>query len=123
MLSVSEQNFGQIAILRCSGRLVLGREISLLRTAVMSQSDKRIVVLDLAEIEAIDGSGVGLLVSLHNWTRANHIEMKLMNPGKQVQEVLELTTLHAVLDIWSCEDLASLLSGAARPAYFEELSA
>ncbi len=120
MLNVSEQNLGQIAVLRCSGRLVLGNEITLLQRAVISQSSKRIVVLDLAGIDAIDGSGVGLLVFLHAWTRANHIEMRLMDPAKRVQEILELTNLQSVLATWSCEDLASLLSGAARPAHVDE---
>ena len=99
---------------------MLGKEISLLQKAIISQSSKRIVVLDLAGIDAIDGSGVGLLVFLHAWTRANHMEMKLMNPAKRVQEILELTNLQSVLATWSCEDLASLLSGAARPAHVDE---
>src|SRR6266705_2881491 len=97
MLNVSEQNFGQIAVLRCSGRLVLGKEISLLQKAIISQSSKRIVVLDLAGIDAIDGSGVGLLVFLHAWTRANHMEMKLMNrrlAAPHCRELAELRELY-----------------------------
>jgi anti-anti-sigma factor len=86
----------------------------------MSQSDKRIVVLNLSDVDAIDGSGVGLLAFLQAWTRANHMELKLMNPARQVQEVLEITNLHSVLDTWYCEDLASLLSGVPSRAYVDE---
>lgn len=116
MFDVRNHNFGQVAVLCCSGRLVLGEDLSLLRRAVMSSLGGRIVVLDLDAIEAIDGSGVGLLVSLHNWTSDSHMEMKLMSPPRHLQEILELTGLQSVFDTWSCEDLAALLSDMAKPA-------
>lgn len=118
MLNVRIHNLGHVAVLRCSGRLVLGEQTDLLRTAVMmSQATEQIVVLDFSAIDAIDASGAGFLASLLDWTRANRIEMKLMNASRQVQEVLELTDLNCVLDTWSCEDLASLLCGMAKPEY------
>ena len=117
MLNIRIHNLGRVAVLRCSGRLVLGEETDLLRTAVMSQPIEQTVVLDFSAIDAIDASGAGLLVSLLDWTCANRMEMKLMNASRQVQEVLELTNLNCVLDTWSCEDLASLLCGVAKPAY------
>jgi len=92
MLTVRIHNLGQIAMLRCSGRLVLGEQTDLLRTAVISQATKRIVVLDFATVNAIDASGAGLLVSLHDWTRANGVEMKLMNA---VCDIHHLTALWA----------------------------
>lgn len=120
MLKVRTHDFGQVAVFGCSGRLVLGEDIDLLRRAITSTLGKRIIVLDLGTIDAIDGSGVGLLVSLHNWTSDNDIEMKLMNPPRRVQEILELTGLQSVFDIWSCENLAALLSGVTKPAYIHE---
>ena len=117
MLNVRIHNFGQVAILRCSGRLVLGEDIDLVRRAVISPLGKRIVALDFGDINSIDCSGLGLLVALHNWTRANRKELKLVNPAGHVKEILQLTGLYSVLDIWSCEDLAALLSDVAKPAY------
>ena len=48
------------------------------------------------------------------------VEMKLMNPARHVQSIFELTALYSVFDIWSCGDLAALLSGVAKPTYIHE---
>ncbi len=88
---------------------MVGDEATALRNAAMSQGSKQILTLDLAKVEAIDGSGLGLLVCLQGWTRTLGIELKLMNQMKQVQELLERTNLDSVFDICSSEDVASLL--------------
>jgi hypothetical protein len=58
MLSVSIQNIGPVAELRCAARIVAGDEAHILRKAVLSQTNIRIVVLDLAGVDAIDGGGM-----------------------------------------------------------------
>ncbi len=62
------------------------------------------MILDLARVDAIDGSGIGLLVFLHAWARAGGIELKLMSPTRQVRELLELTNLSSVFEISSSEN-------------------
>ena len=45
-------------------------EICTLRSAVVSEKDSRIVVLDLSEVEALDAGGLNALLSLHQWAGA-----------------------------------------------------
>jgi len=99
MLSVTVQDFRDVAVLRCAGRIVAGREAGILRTAALSLVNKRTVVVDLTRVETIDGGGIGLLVFLQGWARAVGIELKLMNPAQHVRELLELTNLDSVFEI------------------------
>ena len=122
MLGVTITNLGEVAALRCEGRIVAGDQATALRNAVMSQGSKQTLIIDLAKVEAIDGSGLGLLVFLQGWTRSLGIELKLMNPMKQVRELLELTNLDSVFDICSSEDVASLLGHTALSASTTEVA-
>jgi anti-sigma B factor antagonist len=104
MLAMTIQSLGDVVILRCAGRIVAGNESNLLQKAVLSQLDKRTLVLDLAQVEIIDGGGIGLLVSLQVSARTAGTEFKLMNPTHSVRELLELTHLDSVFAISASED-------------------
>lgn len=95
MLAVTVQDLGEVVILRCQGRMVRGDDTGILCSAV--QQESRNVVLDLAEVEAIDAAGIGALVSL----QAAGIYLKLINPTPQVREVLKVTNLDSIFEI--CE--------------------
>jgi anti-anti-sigma factor len=75
-----------------------------LRNAVLSEECARTVVLDLADVQALDAGGLGLLVSLHHWAEANHVQLKLANPRPFVRAVLARTHLDRVFDISSFND-------------------
>jgi hypothetical protein len=51
-----------------------------LRDAVTSQTDACVVVLDPAEMHAIGGGGIGMLVLLQRWAQDHNIRFKLFNP-------------------------------------------
>ena len=105
MLGVTIHDLGETAVVRCVGRIVVG-ESETLRKAVLSQANRRTVVLDLARLDAIDGSGLGLLVFLHGWARVLGIDLQLMNPTRHVRELLEFTNLDSVFRILSSGDTA-----------------
>jgi anti-anti-sigma factor len=100
------RDLGETVVVRCVGRIVVG-ETEALRKVVLSQSRRQTVVLDLARVDAIDGTGLGLLVFLHGWARAVGVDLQLMNPTRLVREVLELTKLDSAFTIHSLEDAAS----------------
>src|SRR5215475_759303 len=93
MLTVTTQTVADTVILHCRGRLVRGEESALLCAAVRHHG--RDVVLDLAEVNAIDAAGIGALVSL----QAAGVYLKLMNPTEAVREVLRLTGMESVFEI------------------------
>ena len=114
MLTTDIARKGNTTIVRCVGRIVVGEELSKLRDAVLCELNKQTIVLDLTEVEAIDGSGIGLLVFLQGWTRAGGMELKLMNPTQHVRELLKLTDLDSVFEIFFSEDAALRHAAVAR---------
>jgi len=110
MLTVTVENFAEVVVLRCLGRIVRGDETSILCSAV--QQESRNVVLDLTEVDAIDAAGIGALVSL----QAAGVYLKLLNPAQQVREVLKVTKLDSIFEI--CESQSTAATTDQRePAY------
>jgi anti-anti-sigma factor len=109
MLTIDTEKMGDVAVVRCNGRIVRGEGIRTLRNAVVSETDTRIVVLDLSEVESLDAGGLTALLSLHHWTRSHAIQLKLVNPSHFVREVLERTRLDRVFNISSLHDALQVL--------------
>ena len=101
MLTVSVENLGDGVILRCVGRIVRGDENAILCSAAGQFG--RSVVLDLAGVDVIDASGIGLLISL----QAAGIYLKLMNPSKPVRETLKITHVDSILEICESQPVAN----------------
>lgn len=101
MLTVTIQEFDDDVILRCTGRIVGGYETSVLCAALPYFG--RNVILDLSEVEAIDGAGIGVLISL----QAAGIYLKLVNPNGRVLDMLKVTKADSVFEIYQPLDHAS----------------
>ena len=70
MLRVTKENREDELILRCFGRMVAGEETWNLYNAVITQRDKRLIVLDLTGVSRIDAGGLGVLVASKLWLTA-----------------------------------------------------
>ena len=93
MLTVTLQALDDSVILHCKGRLVRGEEDELL-CATLAQYGRHLI-LDLAQVEAIDAAGIGVLISL----QAAGIYLQLVNPKETVLQVLKLTGLDSVFEV------------------------
>jgi anti-sigma B factor antagonist len=122
MLSMTIQKLGDVSVFHGSGRITAGEE-DRLRNAVRSQSRIRAVVLDFAEISAIDAAGLGMLASLRAWSKEAGIELKVMNVTPRVEEVLQLTNLHSALEVCSVREMVDLLCRARHLDRFETAAA
>src|SRR5580704_16111024 len=105
MPSVHIDNIGEMAIVECAGRFVRNEAAFQLRDAVTSQADARVVVLDLTEMHAIGGGGLGVLVLLQRWAQEHEIRLKLFNPSELVREKVK----HVDFEIATLEQMMSLL--------------
>jgi anti-anti-sigma factor len=92
VFTVSIQNFRNVAILKCQGRLVRGEETGLLCAAIRLPAT---AILDLAAVESIDAAGIGVLISL----QAAGIYLTLLNPSDSVRNVLRLTGVDSIFAI------------------------
>ncbi|MGA2647257.1 MAG: STAS domain-containing protein [Candidatus Sulfotelmatobacter sp.] len=112
MLNVTVANIGDLAIVGCAGRIVQRESAYKLREAVTSQTDARIVVLELSEVRAIGGGGLGMLVFLQQWAREHNIRFLLFHPSKSVQNKLKRARSIAEFYISSSEEMRALLAYA-----------
>lgn len=83
----------------CSGRIVQGDGADTLLHAVKSLDTPHILI-DLIGVNAIDAGGLGVLAELERWVRDENRRVHLVNPAKGVREVLEVTRLSSVLQLF-----------------------
>jgi anti-anti-sigma factor len=98
-----------VAVVRCSGRLVRGVALEQLRRRIEQLENARILVVDLSEVEQLDAGGLGMLLQARNWARRHAVQMKLVNPSPFILRVLEATRLTSVFEISSLEVALSIL--------------
>jgi anti-anti-sigma factor len=101
MLKITSRSIGNAAVLRCVGRIVAGREVTVLRETVMCHLAKHSVALDLSEVTVIDANGLGTLVFLHTCAYGIGSELKLVGLSTHVRSVFELTNLLSVFETTS----------------------
>jgi anti-anti-sigma factor len=113
MLNVNVQECGDATVLRCDGQIVAGDESMILRAAVVTNSNSKRVVLDLAEVDRVDAGGLGLMLQLVLWTRSRGVELKLMNLASRVERFFKLVRVDRVFTTCSAEEINGLCSRAA----------
>jgi anti-anti-sigma factor len=110
MLTINVEKTGDVAIVRCVGRIVRGAELRTLRDAVFVEQYIRIVVIDLSDVGMLDAGGLTALLSLLQWARTRNVQLKLVNPSHFVNEVLTRTGLDHVFEISTFEHALFVLS-------------
>ena len=104
----------EVVMVRAVGRMVRGEELDAFSEVVTQFEQARMVVIDLAEVEMMDGGGLGTLVYLRRWADAHGVQLKLASPSHFVNELLERTGLRPLFDISSLEDAVAVLLTADR---------
>ena len=69
---------GSVTLIRCEGRLVRTVAAYALKNLVVAQGAAHTVVLDLGDVEALEGCGLGMLVFLHHWALDHGQQIKLL---------------------------------------------
>jgi anti-sigma B factor antagonist len=100
-LTIKTREVAKVTILDIHGRIVLGPEIGTLRDAVhnLIASDIKKIILNLADVDYIDSSGVGELVGCFTTVRNAGGELKLLNITPKIHDILHVTKLYTVFDI------------------------
>jgi len=94
-----------VSVVALDGRIVLGEESNALREKVKSliAEGKKKVVLNMANITFIDSAGLGTLVAAHHSAKSQGAALKLAHLGAKFQEVLQITKLLTVFDVYNTE--------------------
>ncbi len=98
---ISTREVSHVTIVDVNGRITLGDETMQLRDTIRSliAEGKKKIVLNLAQVDYIDSSGVGELVSSYTAVRNAGGDLKLLSLTKKVHDVLNVTKLYTVFDI------------------------
>lgn len=105
-----------IVVVDCAGRLVFGEETAALRDQVKSLvSEGARIILSLADVTYIDSGGLGTLVALYTTAQSAGASIKLARLTKRVGDLLQVTKLLTVFDVYDSEEAAvqSFRKGAA----------
>lgn len=118
-LRATHRDAGQSTVVDLSGKITLGEGSALLRTTVRGLLDDRRthIVLNLADVDYIDSSGIGELVSAYTTVKSRGGDLKLLHLTKKVHDLLQLTKLYTVFEVYSEEGAAlnSFKQSAANP--------
>jgi anti-sigma B factor antagonist len=105
-----------VTILSCQGRIVFGEEAAALRENLKRVlASSRQIVLNLAGVSYIDSGGLGTLVGVYSSARATGAEIKLSGLGQRLRDVLQITKLVTVFEVYDTEQeaIATFQRGAA----------
>jgi anti-sigma B factor antagonist len=102
------RDVGAVTIVDLSGMFMLGESSGVLRKAILDLIGKRQgkIVLNFREVTAIDSAGVGELVAAYAEIRRITGRLGLLNPPKKVSDMLELTQLSKVFQVYADEQSA-----------------
>jgi anti-sigma B factor antagonist len=106
--SITERCRNGVTILDVVGRITLGQETLKFRDSVaaaIAAGDKQILA-NLAEVEYIDSSGLGELVSANTSALRHGAALKLVNMPARIQGLLQMTKLITVFETFDNEEEA-----------------
>jgi anti-anti-sigma regulatory factor len=112
MLGVHIEKIGNVAVVECEGRIVRSESAFRLHEAVISQFDAQIIMIDLSEVTAVEGAGLGMLMFLQRWAFDHDIQFKLFNPRTSVLDRLERANSMQEFDIATLDEMRALLESA-----------
>ncbi|MDE3178687.1 MAG: STAS domain-containing protein [Acidobacteriota bacterium] len=97
-----------VTVVDISGRITLGDDLGELRQLIRSLLDQgqKNILLNLADVTYIDSSGIGELVSGFTAASNKGGSLKLLSLTKKVQDLLQITKLLTVFDVYDDEATA-----------------
>jgi len=107
-LIIASREVDGVTVLDLSGRITLGEGSVQIRDAIrdLIAKGQKSILLDMGDVNYIDSSGLGELVSAYTSARNQSAALKLLKLTKKVHDLLQLTKLYTVFDIYDDEALA-----------------
>ncbi len=108
LFEIDTLKHGDVESIRLRGHLVLGQPINDLRQKIdnlVSHGESQFV-FDLEEVSRIDSSGVGVLVLILTSSKEAGGSLKLVNPSRQVTQVLQMCCVLPLFELFSDEQQA-----------------
>lgn len=107
-LTIASRESKGVTVLDLKGKITLGEGSVQVRDGVrglVGKAQKKIL-LNLGDVNYIDSSGLGELVAAYTTARNQGAELKLLKLSQKVHDLLQLTKLYTVFDIYDDEPTA-----------------
>ena len=107
-LKVHAREVSGITILDLSGKITLGEAGAALRDAlhVLIGQGSQKILLNLAYVTYIDSAGLGELTGAYTSMKNRDGQLKLLNLTKRVHDLMQITKLYTVFDVYDDEEEA-----------------
>jgi anti-sigma B factor antagonist len=106
-LNLDVSRTGDIAVVRCRGKIVFGEEADELRGVILSLlKETNRIVLNLAWIDYIDSSGLGTLVASFISARHRGAEIKIAVLSPRARRLLTMTKMDRLLEVYDSDEEA-----------------
>lgn len=107
-VKLTPRKVGDVTVIDAVGRITLGEASSSFRDTVREMVGKgeKKLLLNLADVSYIDSSGIGELVSAYTTVTNQGGQLKLLNLTKRIQDLLQITKLYTVFEVFDDEAAA-----------------
>jgi anti-sigma B factor antagonist len=107
-MKIETRTVGDVKVLDCSGKITLGEGTMVVRNTVRDivQNGGKKIILNLGDVSYIDSSGIGELVSTFTTVINQGGQLKLLNLTKKIHELLQITKLLTVFQVFDNENAA-----------------
>ena len=107
-MNIENRREGDVLIVELSGRMTIGQGDTeagrAIRRALKSGETK--ILVDMGEVPVVDSAGLGELISVYAWAHRRKAAMKLLGISSRVREVLDVTRVTGIFDIFDDEAAA-----------------
>lgn len=104
-VKLTTRQVGDVTVVDAAGRITLGEGSSTFRDAIRDLSGKKAskILVNLGDVTYIDSSGIGELVSGFTTVSNSGGNLKLLNLNKRVKDLLQITKLYTVFEVFEDE--------------------
>jgi len=105
---LNARRLDDVVIMDLSGRITMGEGTLIVRDQIKKLLDAgdRKFLLNLSDVDYIDSSGLGELVTSFTTVRNQGGQLKLLNLTRRVQDLLQITKLLTVFEVFDSESEA-----------------
>lgn len=102
---LTSRQVGDVTVIDAGGRITLGEGSSAFRDIIrdMAAKGNKKLLLNLGEVSYIDSSGIGEMVSGFTTVTNNGGQLKLLGLSKRVKDLLQITKLYTVFEVYDDE--------------------
>ena len=107
-VKLTTRQVGDVTVIDAVGRITLGDGASHFRDTIRTLlgNGQKKLLLNLAEVSYIDSSGIGEMVSGFTTVASQGGVVKLLNLNKRVKDLLQITKLYTVFEVFDDEPAA-----------------